>query len=141
MTLYCRLNRDERCPERSPFSFSSWNPGNSFSFSGPCRNTMSFQSSYFLTITPCNFWHVFAILRCSRIRHIINYNNISSLISQGSHSILRRWREEIFFRYLDCGILQMYFLAREGSYSKSGYPGGVARRNPNSLPRSSCVNL
>jgi len=86
MTLYCKLNRDARCPFRFPFSFSSWKPLNSFNFSGPCRNMISFQSSYFLTTSTGSLRQSFAISRRSFICHIIKYNNLSKLITQDNFS-------------------------------------------------------
>jgi len=76
------LSLDDRCPSNSPFNFSSWKPGNSRNLSGPCRKTIFFQSSYFLTTCNGNFAITLSNLWCSRICHIININNLLKLISQ-----------------------------------------------------------
>ena len=85
ITLYCKFKRDDLCPLRSPFNLSSWNPGNSLNFSGPCLNTISFQSSYFLTTAGGSLLHCFSMVRYSFICHIIRYNNLLVLICQGKH--------------------------------------------------------
>ena len=115
MTLYCKLNRDERCPSRFPFNFSSWNPGNCRNFSGPCRNTRSFQSSYFLTTSDGSLLQFFSMSRCSLMCHIISNNKLSFLISQAGEIMGRPYlptpsRQSIMRHAMTLFRYEMFFL-------------------------------